>query len=47
MEMEKIFSKDFMKGFKTAVKMCKDVAEKNGYELYIPDIEEITVKKIK
>lgn len=43
MKAEDVFSKDFIKGFQTAVKMAQDIAKREGIDLYIPDITEIEV----
>lgn len=40
------FNKDFFEGLKAGLKIAKDVALKQGYELTFPDVDKIRIEKM-
>ena len=45
MELKEVFSKDFLKGMKAGIKICQEIAERDGFEIYFQDLDEREVQK--
>ncbi len=45
MKLKEVFNEEYLKGMKQGIKICQDVAEKYGYEIHFPNIDEMEIKK--
>ena len=45
MKLKEVFDKKYLEGMKQGIKICQDIAEKQGYELSFPDIDEMEIEK--
>ncbi len=45
-KLEEIMSKDFIKGLKTGLKIAQDVAEKQGYEISFPEVDDMLIERM-
>ena len=46
-KLEEIMSKDFIKGLKAGLKIAEQVAEKQGYEIHFPKVNDMLIEKLK
>ncbi len=44
-KLSDVASEEFIKGIKQGLEIAKNVCEREGYEMYFPDIDEIEVEK--
>ncbi len=45
MKLNEVFKKDYLDGMKAGIKICQDIAEKNGFEIHFPDLDEMEIEK--
>ena len=45
MKLKEVFSEEYLKGMKQGIKICQEIAERDGYEIYFPDLDEMEIEK--
>ena len=47
MKLNEAFSMEFIEGLKAGMNIAKEVAERQGYEIIFPDVDEMVAEKVK
>lgn len=45
-KLEKVLSKDFIKGLKEGLRIAKHIAEEQGYEIFFPDVDDMLIERM-
>lgn len=45
MKLKEVFKKEYLDGMKQGIRICQDIAKKQGYEIYFPNIDEMEIEK--
>lgn len=44
-KLNEIFGKEFIRGLKMGLELSKKIAEKQGFEIYFPDVDKILIER--